>query len=499
MNYVMSNKEIDQYKAKKSHLEFMKYCWQNPTEDFVIGRHTRTICHLLDEAVEDLKKGKSTYLCVEVHPRAGKSEILSNNMPAHFLGEFPDKDVMIVCYNSALAEKNSKKCKNLMRTKKYKELYPDTNTVGGVQQWGVDGHIGLVTASGLISGITGNGYVLGLLDDYCAGREDAESETIREKSWQHFTNDFLTRRAPVSITVVLATQWHIDDIIGRIKNKIDPTNKDYDENFPKFKVVSFPAENGEGDVWTEQIENGKKVKKWEHQKWDFLFPERFTSQFYLEQKASLGSYSYSALYQCNPIVRGGNIIDTTKIKIHDNLSDFPVIKYFRVWDLAHSERQRMKDDPDYTSGTLLAYRKTDNDVWELWVKDVSRIRAKAPERDNFIRAVAEKDGQAVAIVVENSADSKDAVSVMQQIFNGRRVVRGLNIRGDKVSRISPVEPIFEAGNVHILRADWNLDWLNEVREFPSGKHDDQVDNISAGWVCCSNVPQELRKVRVVGV
>jgi len=74
---------------------------------------------------------------------------------------------------------------------------------------------------------------------------------------------------------------------------------------------------------------------------------------------------------------------------------------------------------------------------------------------------------------------------MQEALKGRRVVRGLKLQGDKVARMSFVEPIFEAGNVHILRGDWNLDWLNEVKEFPSGKHDDQVDNMSAGYTIFS--------------
>lgn len=498
---IMSSDDIKKYRAKKNHLDFIQYCWQNQQEPFSIGIHTRTICHMLDEAVENLKKGESTYLIIKVHPRAGKSVILSQNLPAHFLGQFPDKDVMIVCYNSSLAEKNSKICKNLMRSTKYKELYPDVVVNGGVQQWQAEGHLGIVTASGIISGITGNGYVLGLLDDYCSGREDAESAVIREKTWEHFTNDFLTRRAPVSITVVLATQWHVDDIIGRIENKIDPNSKEYDEHFPKFKVVSFPAEKGEAEVWEQFDENGKRLLKghYSHKSWDYLFLERFSKDYYTQQRAALGEYSYSALYQCSPTVRGGNIVDVSKVNIIDNVKSFPLLKYYRVWDLAHSEKQRMKDDPDWTSGTLLAYQKIEGDLYKLWIKDVARIRAKAPERDNFIRMVAEKDGPSVTIAVESSVESKDTLATMQTIFRGRRVVKGVKIQGDKVSRFSPVEPIFEAGNVNILQGDWNLEWRNELAEFPSGKHDDQVDNLSAGYILFTQGTNEIKRIGVKGV
>lgn len=493
---IANSEELEKLKAQYHHLNFIQYCWQKSDEPYSVGKHTSTICHLIDEAVENFKNGKSTYLVVKVHPRAGKSEILSQNLTAHFMGSFPDKDAMICCYNSALAEKNSRIAFKLMESKRFRSLYPDITLKGGVQQWGIENRLGLVTASGLISGITGNGFSLGMLDDYIAGREAAESQIIRDKIWNEFTDSFLTRRAPVSIIIVLATQWHVDDIIGRIERKTDPESEEYDEHFPKFKIVSFPAVNGEGDVWV----NATKDKKahWEHQKWDYLFTERFTPTYYEQQKAALGEYSFAALYQCNPQIRSGNLFVTDRIQYHSSIAEFPNTKYYRVWDLAHTAKQTQKADPDYTSGTLLTYTKIDG-VWHLWIKDVARIRGKAPERDNYIRAVSDKDGAGVAIAVENSADSKDAVSNMQTILNGKRVVKPLNIGIDKVARASYIEPIFEAGHVHVLRGEWNLDWINEVKSFPSGKHDDQVDNLTAGYMLCCQSQGKIVVGRVQGI
>ena len=45
-----------------------------------------------------------------------------------------------------------------------------------------------------------------------------------------------------------------------------------------------------------------------------------------------------------------------------------------------------------------------------------------------------------------------------------------------------IEPIFEAGNVFVYQGEFLLDWLKEAKEFPSGKHDDQMDNLSAGYI-----------------
>lgn len=169
-----------------------------------------------------------------------------------------------------------------------------------------------------------------------------------------------------------------------------------------------------------------------------------------------------------------------KLKFHDTDEDFPKTKYYRVWDYAHTAKQTQKEDPDWTSGTLLTYTKIEG-VWHLWIKDVSHFRGKSTERDNLVRAVSEKDGAGVGIAVENSVDSKDAVSQLREALNGKRVVVPLNIGIDKVARAGYVEPIFDTGHVHLLRAEWNREWIEEFTAFPGGKHDDQVDNVTAGW------------------
>lgn len=495
----LAKEAVEILKCRYSHLAFMRHCWQKPFEPFIAGIHTKEICRLIDEAIDNLRQNKSTFLLIKVHFRAGKSDIVSRYLPPHFLGEFPDKDVMVVGYGQSLAMDFSKASRNIVRSDVYKEIYPNYELNGGVFSWGFSNHIGVVTESGITSGITGKGYTLGICDDYISSRAEAESETIRNSLWEHFTNDFLTRRAPTSITIVLATPWHVDDIIGRIERKIDPKSDDYDENFPKFKVVSFPAMDGDVEIGVRnKAKYGDRKYHLEKVHYKYLFPERFDENWYKSQFASLGTYAASGLLQCTPQLRGGNLFITDKIQYHSSLEDFPKTKYFRVWDLAHTAKQTQKPDPDWTSGTLLTYTKIEG-VWHLWIRDVARMRGKAPERDNFIRAVSEKDGAGVTIAVENSADSKDAVSNMQTILNGRRVVKPLNISIDKVARASYVEPIFEAGHVHILRGEWNLDWLNEVKSFPSGKHDDQVDNFTAGYMLCCQNTGKISVGRVLGV
>jgi predicted phage terminase large subunit-like protein len=462
--------------AIDNHLMFIKYTWLNPTDDFAIGFHTRGICQIIDEAITKYRKGESSFYIVMVPFRHGKSEIISRKLPAHYLGLFPDGKVLLAGHTASLTEGFSKDSRNLLLSLQYQKLFPRVRLDPNDQSaghWKIFARQGECFACGLGGSMAGQGYTLGLLDDYCKNREAAESAGQRETMWNAFTNDFMTRRAPTSITIVLATPWHVDDIIGRIHKKMKEDN-----TFPRFETIKFPA-------FDESYPTGT------------LFPERFNQAWYDEQKATLGQYGTQSLLQLAPIAKGGNILKTDNIKFHNSIEEFPKSIYYRVWDLAHTAKERTKADPDYTSGTLLTYRRVGK-LWELWVKDVVRFREDAPERDKRILTVTERDGPYTKIGIENSMDAKDAYMSLRKLLSGRRMVYGARQRGDKVTRIAPVEPIFEAGNVHVLKSFWTEAWLEEVREFPSGAHDDMVDNLSAGFHLFNN-QQSVQESGVIGI
>jgi predicted phage terminase large subunit-like protein len=460
-------------RALHSHLEFMDFTWVKK-EPFVKGFHTRRICVEIDQAMDAFRQGKSTYILIAVHPRSGKTDLVSRYLGPHFLGEFPDKEVIQVSYQANLAATFSTFGRNIVRSPKYHSLYPNvqlSSETNKKDDWVLVDETGQPTggrlyASGLLSGLTGNGFHLGILDDYCAGRADAESKVFRDKTWAAFTDDFMTRRAPVCITIVLATQWHVDDINGRIKKEMEKN-----PDFPQFKVLSFPARAA--DYQGEGAYPGK-----------YLFLERYDEAWYRSQYATLGPYSSSALFDCNPIVREGGRFDLSTIDYQDQMRVDTEKRWIRVWDLAHTAKQRAGDDPDWTSGTLLAFvDEPDDPVPHLYVKDVTRTREGAAKRDPIIEGVANADGVFVRQALGHSVDAKDAFEYLQKAMPHISWTAILE-QGDKGARATPLEAIFAApGHVHAQRGDWNEAWIEELLRFDgSGKdHDDQVDNLSAGY------------------
>lgn len=488
IEYLELLEQEERERARKHHIDFMDYTWAK-TEPFVKGFHTKKICERIDRAFEDFRNGKSTYLVVNVHHRSGKTDLLSRYTPPHFLGEFPECEVMSVSFKAALTEKSTSFARNIVKSEKYAKLYPHvglSQEANAKAYWEIIDKrtnkptFGKLFGSGLSSGITGSGGHLVLCDDPLSGRVAAESSTIRDNVWDAFANDLMTRLAPVHIVIVLATQWHWDDPCGRIEKamKTDP-------DFPRFEFLRFPAKakdyQGDGEY------PGK-----------FLFLERYPESWYKTQYATLGRYSASSLLDCNPMMRTGGVLSTEWITYVDNMICDSSKRWARVWDLAHTAKQRNSDDPDWTSGTKLAFERVEGDpVPYLYIADVARTREGAKKRDALIKAKAQSDGCYVKQAIENTIDSKDAYEYISSALPEISWHK-LDLKGDKLARATPLEAIFETpGHVIVKRADWNEDWINEIIRFDgSGDgHDDQVDNLSAGYamlVAGNNVSDEIR-------
>jgi hypothetical protein len=138
--------------------------------------------------------------------------------------------------------------------------------------------------------ITGMELNLGIIDDFVKGRDEANSKVDRDKTWNWFTDDFMTRNAKDSALLVIATRWHVDDLIARMTIK-----------WPKMRVLNFPA--------IAEMDEGWRVKG------DPLFPEHKPLDFLLSQKALMSESSWSAEYQGHPFLIGSGEIPIEKLKV----------------------------------------------------------------------------------------------------------------------------------------------------------------------------------------
>jgi len=448
--------DVDREYARRYHLEFIKRLWV-AGEPFIYGTHIEAVCARIDRAINDFKEGRSTFLLVKVPFRHSKSTIISRYLPPKFIGQFPDKEVMIGTYAATLARTFSRFARDkIMRSEEYAQLFPNVKLAEkeqSVDVWGIEGHEGKVQWVGLTGSITGKGGHLLIIDDFFKDREEANSDLMRDKVWDSIASVMLSRRPDPSIVIILATPWHMDDPFGRIAKfmKQDP-------HFPQFEEMKFPAKDSaypEGYLWV----------------------EKFSKEWYDSQFATLGPYYASAQLQCEPVPRGGSMFRVDKIKKYAVAPDD--IAWTRGWDLASSEKSRISPDPDWTVGLKvgvewIASGVEGQNIPIIYVDDMIRGRWEALQRRNIIRDTAIADGE-INVGVEAFGGYKDCYTEIAGILSGLRVVKKVQLPGDKVSKWAPLESAFAAGNVFIREAAWNQDFLDEMAIAPDGRHDDIAD------------------------
>ncbi len=88
--------------------------------------HLDAICYHL----ERVRTGEITRLIIEVPPRSLKSIAASVVFPAFCLGRQPTRKIITASYSAVLAIKHANDCRALMRSSRYRALFP--NTVIGV-------------------------------------------------------------------------------------------------------------------------------------------------------------------------------------------------------------------------------------------------------------------------------------------------------------------------------------------------------------------------------
>jgi len=436
-------------KARENLLDFYEYTFPN----FIYGQHIVKLC----DALERVERGECKRLIVSMPPRHSKSETCSVRFPAWFLGRNSKKRIVLASYSESIAADQSRKSKALFYSNEYKKLFPDIVPLFNSKEfktsdkeWETLDH-GNFYSVGIGGGLTGKGMDIGIIDDYVKDRQSANSETTRKHILEWYNSVFYTRQEPDAAIIIIATRWGVDDLIGSL------LKDEKDEEGDEWEKIIMPAINEEGNA---------------------LWDDRFSVNKLMHIKKSIGLFEWSALYQGQPTLKTGNRFNMTGIKIHENLDEFPNAVYMRAWDLASSAKERDKDDPDSTAGVLATIIKNSSGLEELWIKHIRVGTWEAPRRDAAILKTADKDGGGVSVYVEAFGAYKDAFTTLKRILIGRNIVRKSHLPGDKSTKAAGLEPIFEAGNVHIMRGPWIDAFLKQFLEFPYSRHDDIVDACS---------------------
>jgi len=393
-------------------------------------------------------------------PRHGKSMATSELFPAWFLGRNPKKQVVVASYAASLAQSFGRKVRNLFASPEFGALFPGVGLAAdsaAKDNWHTNLG-GVFTSVGIGGGLTGKGADVAIIDDPVKDMQDADSETIRETTWDWYRSVLRTRLMPGGAIVVVLTRWHQDDLAGRLLADMGAGHGE------KWEVISLPAI---ADSHDDAL--GRSIG-------EPLWPARFPLSELLPIKtADAGGRTWSALYQQKPTPGDGTLFKTAMLGVVPAAPIGGTI--VRRWDLA-ATRQIGARDPDWTVGVKML--KADDGRY--FVLDVVRLRGDPADVEAAIVNTAAQDGYDVRIVIPQDPGQ---AGVAQAQYLVRRLsgytVEAVRETGDKATRAAPFSSQVNVGNVSLVRAPWNRAFIEEASAFPAGAHDDQVDAASGAF------------------
>lgn len=150
-----------------------------------------------------------------------------------------------------------------------------------------------------------------------------------------------------------------------------------------------------------------------------------------------------------------------------------IVRRARFWDLAATEAAPGKD-PDYTAGVLIGV----DDGGYFYVLDVQEFQHTPHQRNQIIRATAQRDGRETTVYIEQEPGSSGKSVIDQfvrEILPGYSVY-GMRSTGDKITRAKPFSAACENGLVRLVAGSWVGKFIERLTGFGlPGVHDDVTD------------------------
>jgi predicted phage terminase large subunit-like protein len=452
--------KMAQLEARQSFWAFRRY--MNPKMH--VGWWQREISLELHRFWLEYRAGRRPKLILQSPPQHGKSYTIIDFL-SWVVGQQRDLRLIFGSFSDRLGGRANLRLQRIFGSPKYAGVFGPSVLQGGMKQnskliefAGGDGYFRNTTVMG---SVTGEGLDIGVIDDPIKGRAEASSKTTREKTWNWMTDDFLTRFADRAGLVMIMTRWHLDDPAGRMM-----------EHYPGVRVLRYPA-LAEEDEKHVDVDGSPMIRR----RGEPLFPELKSLAFLEKQRSVMTLAGWQSVYQQAPIVVGGDLFPIDKVElIPEKPARADVLSSARYWDKAGTS-----GGGAYSAGVLMLRMRDGT----FCVVDVRRGQWRALDRERIIKQTAQTDHQVyptTKIYVEQEPGSGGKESAENSV----RMLAGYTAEADRVTgekevRADPFAAQWQAGNVRLVQAEWNRDYLDEHEHFPAGKYKDQVDASSGAF------------------
>jgi len=392
-------------------------------------------------------------LIIALPPRNLKSISASVAFPAWALGKNPALRFICASYSQELSAKLARDCRTVMSTPWYQRAFPNGRLNPDKMAEGefetLSGGSRLSTSVG--GTLTGRGGNFIIIDDPIKPQE-AQSQARRESVKQWYDSTLYSRldNKKDDVIILIMQRVHVDDLVAHVMEKED------------WEFLRLPAIAEDDERYA--LSDGRRVGR---RAGEALDVKREPLAILKGLRKSMTAYQFSAQYQQSPVPAEGNLLRWRWFQVYETLpAATKGSSIVQSWDLASS----INSGSDWSVCTtwLVQDRK-------YYLIDVFRKRMEFPALKRKIVSHASEFGAKIVLLEEAGI----GLSFVQQLREERLRVIGVRPEGSKEDRIAAQSPIIEAGSVFLpAHAPWLDDFREEVRAFPIGRNDDQVDSMS---------------------
>jgi predicted phage terminase large subunit-like protein len=384
-------------------------------------------------------------------PGSAKSTWVSVLTPSWYLARYPRNSILAATHAIEFAERWGRRVRNDidLESKILGIRLADDNKAAA--RWALESG-GEYYGVGAGVGISGFRADLGLGDDFFGNREDAYSETIRQKRWDWYIDDFSARLKPGAKRILMNTRWHEEDVAGRVLDQIN-------RGIVRGRVISIPAIAEAGDRLGR--EPGEYL-------WDD--PEGYDyGSFLRARQRETSPMMWSALYQQRPAPEEGDYFKSEWLRPYDKA---PARTTMRVY--GGSDYAVTADGGDYTVHAVVGL----DPEGRMYLLDLWR---KQSASDDWIEAFCDlvRDWKPIGWAEEQGQIRSGVGPYLDRRQRERKAYvarEAFPTRGDKAVRAQSIRGRMALEGLYVpIGASWYPDLRSELLSFPAGKHDDQVD------------------------
>jgi predicted phage terminase large subunit-like protein len=441
-------------------LAFTRAAWHivEPKITFRSNWHIEAIAAELTRVAN----GELKRLIINVPPGTMKSLLVSVFFPAWLWARDGSKRFLTASYGATLATRDNVRVRSVIESAWYQErfalrLSEDQNAKTKYNT--SEGGWRFATSVGGAG--TGEHPDIVIIDDPTTAQQ-AKSDAMRTEANDWFDRTVSSRGVSRDVAIIIIMQrLHMVDLTGHVLVK----------DRGAWEVVCFPMRyetERESDPEYRPDPRDPRTEPGE-----LLWPDLFTEEKVRKLEIDLGPFSAAGQLQQNPVPEGGGLFKRAWFKMLDVLPVDRRLRFVRGWDTAGSE-----DAGDWTVGVKMA------EIDGMYIVcDVVRDRLGPAGVDSLIKNTADMDGRNRVM----QREEKEGGSAGLAVINARAKTlkghdySGVTVTGDTVTRAKPFRSQVEAGNVYLLRGEWNEAYLSELSFFPVGDHDDQVDASSCAF------------------